>query len=69
MQELPRDYQAFRRSYRWLLLYGPWALVVLGPVLIAVGLFVSRPGEVAIAAIGFGAAMFIAGVLLPRMGG
>jgi hypothetical protein len=67
--ELPSDYRAFRRSYRWLLLYGPWALAVLGVVLIGVGLFANRPGEVALAAIGFGAAMFIAGVLLPRMRG
>jgi hypothetical protein len=67
--ELPSDYRAFRRSYRWLLLYGPWALAVLGVALIGVGLFADRPGEVALAAIGFGAAMFIAGVLLPRMRG
>jgi hypothetical protein len=67
--ELPFDYRAFRRSYRWLLLYGPWALAVLGVTLIGIGLFANRPGEVALAAIGFGAAMFIAGVLLPRMRG
>ncbi len=69
MPELPSDYQAFRRSYRWLLSYGPWALTALGLALIGVGLFADRPGEVALAAIGFGAAMCIAGVLLPRMHG
>jgi hypothetical protein len=69
MPELPSDYQAFRRSYRWLLLYGPWALAALGVVLIGVGLFADRPGEVAVTAIGFGAAMFIAGMLLSRMRG
>jgi hypothetical protein len=30
MPELPSDYQAFRRSFRWLLLYGPWAFAALG---------------------------------------
>jgi hypothetical protein len=63
------DYRAFRRPYRWLLLYGPWALAILGVALIGVGLFANRPSEVALAAIGFGAAMFIAAVLLPRMRG
>jgi hypothetical protein len=67
--ELPSDYQEFRRAYRWPLLYGPWALGFIGLVMVAVGLFVDRPGEVALAAIGFGAAMLIAGVLLPRMRG
>jgi len=67
--ELPSDYRAFRRPYRWLLVYGPWALAVLGVALIGVGLFADRPGEVALAAIGFGAAMSITGVLLPRMQG
>jgi hypothetical protein len=67
--ELPSDSQEFRRSYRWLLLYGPWALGVIGLVMVAVGLFADRPGEVALAAVGFGAAMVIAGVLLPRMHG
>jgi hypothetical protein len=67
--ELPSDYREFRRSYRWLLLYGPWALAVIGLALIGIGLFADRPGEVSLAAIGFGAAMFIAGVLLPRMRG
>ena len=67
--DLPSDYQAFRRSYRWPLSYGPWALGVIGLILIGVGLFADRPGEVALAAIGFGAAMVIAGVLLPRMHG
>jgi hypothetical protein len=67
--KLPSDYQAFRRSYRWLLLYGPWALGFIGLLMVAVGLFVDRPGEVALTSIGFGSAMVIAGVLLPRMRG
>jgi hypothetical protein len=67
--ELPSDYREFRRSYRWLLLYGPWALSFIGLLMVAIGLFADRPGEVALTAIGFGAAMFIAGVLLPRMRG
>lgn len=67
--ELPADYEAFRRAYRWPLLYGPWALGVIGLVMIGVGLFVDRPGGVALTSIGFGAAMLIAGVLLPRMQG
>jgi hypothetical protein len=65
--KLPSDYRAFRRPYRWPLLYGPWALGGIGLVMLGVGLFVDRPGQVALAAIGFGAAMVIAGVLLPRM--
>jgi len=69
LPELPSDYLAFRRSYRWLLSYGPWALTALGVALVGVGLFADRPGEVALAAIGFGAAMCIAGVALPRMRG
>jgi hypothetical protein len=69
MPELPSDYQAFRRSYRWLLLYGPWAFAALGLALIGVGLFADHPSEVAVAALGIGAAMFGAGVLLPRMRG
>jgi hypothetical protein len=49
--------------------YGPWALGIIGLILIGVGLFADRPGEIALAGIGFGAAMVIAGVLLPRMHG
>jgi hypothetical protein len=67
--ELPFDYQELRRSYRWPLSYGPWALGIIGLILIGVGLVADRPGEVALAAIGFGAGMVIAGVLLPRMHG
>lgn len=67
--ELPADYRAFRRPYRWPLLYGPWVLGLIGVVMAGVGLFGDRPGEVALAAIGFGSAMLIAGVLLPRMQG
>ena len=67
--ELPFDYQELRRSYRWPLSYGPWALGIIGLILIGVGLFADRPGEVALAAIGFGAGMVLAGVLLPRMHG
>jgi hypothetical protein len=67
--ELPADYQAFKRAYRWPLLYGPWALGLIGLVMIGVGLFVDRPGPVAVTSTGFGAAMIIAGVLLPRMQG
>ena len=67
--ELPSDYQELRRSYRWPLSYGPWVLGIIGLSLIGVGLFSDRPGEVALAAIGFGAAMVFAGVLLPRMHG
>jgi hypothetical protein len=67
--DLPFEYREFRRSYRWLLLFGPWALAVIGVSLIGVGLFADRPSEVALTAIGFGAAMTIAGVLLPRMRG
>jgi hypothetical protein len=67
--ELPADYQAFKRAYRWPLLYGPWVLGLIGLVMIGVGLFVDRPGQVALTSIGFGAAMLIAGVLLPRMQG
>jgi hypothetical protein len=73
MNHRPSDsrsgYQEFRRSYRWLLLYGPWGLAVIGAALVGIGLFADRPGEVALSAIGFGAAMLIAGVLLPRMHG
>jgi hypothetical protein len=58
-----------RRSYRWLLLYGPWALAILGTALTLVGLFADRPGEVAVTAIAFGSAMLVGGVLLPRLGG
>jgi hypothetical protein len=65
--ELPSDYQELRRSYRWPLSYGLWALGIIG--LIGVRLFADRPGEIALAGIGFGAAMVIAGVLLPRMHG
>jgi hypothetical protein len=67
--ELPFDYQELRRSYRWPLSYGPWALGIIGLILIGVGLVADRAGEVALAAIGFGAGMVIAGVLLPRMHG
>jgi hypothetical protein len=67
--ELPSDYRAFRRAYRWPLLYGPWALGLVGLVMIGFGLFVDRPGPVAVTSIGFGAAMVIASVLLPRMQG
>jgi len=67
--ELPLGYQELRRSYRWPLSYGPWALGIVGLILIGVGLFADRPGEIALAAIGFGAGMVIAGVLLPRMHG
>jgi hypothetical protein len=67
--EPPSDYRAFRRSYRWQLLYGPWALAVLGLALIGVGLLADRPGEVAVTAITLGVVMVLAGVLLPRMGG
>jgi len=67
--KLPSDYQELRRSYRWPLSYGPWALGTIGLILIGVGLFADRPGEIALAGIGFGAAMVIAGVLLPRMHG
>lgn len=67
--ELPSDYRAFRRPFRWPLMYGPWALALIGLVMVGIGLFGDRPGEVALAAIGFGAAMLIAGVLLPRMQG
>jgi hypothetical protein len=67
--ELPSDYQELRRSFRWPLSYGPWALGIIGLILIGVGLLADRPGEVALAAIGFGAAMVFAGVLLPRMHG
>jgi hypothetical protein len=67
--ELPSDYREFRRAYRWPLLYGPWALGLVGVVMVGIGLFGDRPGEVALTAIGFGAAMVIASVLLPRMQG
>jgi hypothetical protein len=67
--ELPADYRAFRRAYRWPLLYGPWALGLVGLGMVGIGLFGDRPGEVALATIGFGAAMVIASVLLPRMQG
>jgi hypothetical protein len=35
--QLPSDYSAFKRAYRWPLLYGPWALgrvsrIASGPV-------------------------------------
>jgi hypothetical protein len=68
MPELPSDHQPLRRPYRRLLLYGPWALAFLA-ALVAFGLLVDRAGEVVVAAIGFGSAMFIAVVLLPRMRG
>jgi hypothetical protein len=67
--ELPSDYSEFKRAYRWPLLYGPWALGLIGLVMVGVGMFVDRPGGVALTSIGFGAAMVIAGVLLPRMQG
>jgi hypothetical protein len=65
----PSDYRAFRRSYRWLRLYGLWALAIVGTALTLVGLFADRPGEVAVTPIGFGSAMLVRGVLLPRLGG
>jgi hypothetical protein len=67
--ELPSDYRAYLRPFRWPLMYGPWALGLIGLAMVGVGLFGDRPTQIALAAIGFGAAMVIAGVLLPRMQG
>jgi len=67
--KLPSDYRAFLRPFRWPLMYGPWALGLIGLAMVGVGLFGDRPTEIALAAIGFGAAMVIASVLLPRMQG
>jgi hypothetical protein len=67
--ELPTDHRAYLRPFRWPLMYGPWALGVIGLMMIAAGLFLDRPSPVALTVIGFGAAMIIAGVLLPRMRG
>jgi hypothetical protein len=67
--ELPLDYRHLRRSYRWPLAYGPWALGIVGIGLIGVGLLANRPGEVLLTAMGFGSAMVIASVLLPRAQG
>jgi hypothetical protein len=52
MPEPQSDYQAFRRSYRWLLLYGPWALAGFGLLLAGVSALVHRPSAVVVAAIG-----------------
>jgi hypothetical protein len=59
----------FRRSYAWPILLGPWACSVIGVVVLGFGLLVNSPSQVRITELVLGAALIVAGTLMPRITG